>query len=106
MSPYRCVTATRAMSGITRRIDGARARRDSWVLVASGLDPCGAAGLLLDTAVARLIGAGAAGVATCLTVQGPSGVRAVRSIDASIIEDQIGVLLRELPIRAVKVGLF
>lgn len=80
-------------------------RRPPVVLVCSGLDPSGGAGLLLDAAFVRAAGAHAAGLATCLTRQTPRGVFGMTPVPSRTIRDDLRALVRDLPIDAIKVGL-
>jgi hydroxymethylpyrimidine kinase/phosphomethylpyrimidine kinase len=74
------------------------------VLVLSGLDPGGGAGLLADARALQSTGAFACGVVTVLTVQSTSGLRRTETIRSSLWTEQARVVLRDQRVRAIKVG--
>lgn len=76
------------------------------MLLCSGLDPSGGAGLLLDAAFVRASGAHAAGLVTCRTRQTPRRVTGVVPVRPEEIRADLAALLRDLPVDAIKVGLF
>lgn len=75
------------------------------VLVAAGLDPTGRAGLAADLRTLAALGVHGAPVATCLTDQSSTGLRAVVPVDAVLFSAQIATVLADVPVAAVKVGL-
>ncbi len=75
------------------------------VLVISGMDPTGGAGMLADVRVAAMHGVRAVGVATAATVQDTNGVRAVEPSAASVVKAQLMTLLDDVHIDAVKIGM-
>ncbi len=75
------------------------------VLVASGLDPSGGAGFLLDGRIIVEAGARPVGVITAHTVQTTEGVIAVHPVDAELLDAQLTHLLGDLEIAAVKLGM-
>jgi hydroxymethylpyrimidine/phosphomethylpyrimidine kinase len=60
----------------------------------------------MDAAFVRAAGGHAAGIVTCRTRQSPRGVYGIRSVPAKEIEADLALLLRDLPVAAIKVGLF
>lgn len=75
------------------------------MLVCSGLDPTGRAGLAADLRTLAALGVHGAPVATCLTDQSSTGLRAVVSVDAGLVAAQIATVLSDLPVAALKLGL-
>lgn len=75
------------------------------VLVFSGLDPSGGAGIQADIEAIGATGAHALPVITALTVQDNDEVFAVNPVDANIIARQAEVLIRKIPVAAVKIGI-
>lgn len=75
------------------------------VLVFSGLDPSGGAGIMADIEAIGAVGAHALPVITALTVQDNDRVYAVNSVDAAILAHQAQVLLDKIPVSAVKIGI-
>jgi hydroxymethylpyrimidine/phosphomethylpyrimidine kinase len=75
------------------------------LLVCSGLDPSGGAGMLADVAVARALGTRPVGVVTALTVQSTAGVTGCTEVDAELLLDQVELLLSDVEVRAVKIGM-
>jgi len=74
-------------------------------LVIAGLDPSGGAGLLLDTRVMTEQGVYAAGVVTALTEQDTRGVYEVKPVDDVLLAHQIGRVVSDLKVSAVKIGM-
>jgi hydroxymethylpyrimidine/phosphomethylpyrimidine kinase len=75
------------------------------VLCFAGHDPSGGAGLQADIEAIASMGAHAATVATCLTVQDTHDVQRLEPVAASLIRDQATCLLQDLPVAAIKIGL-
>jgi hydroxymethylpyrimidine/phosphomethylpyrimidine kinase len=75
------------------------------VLVFSGLDPSGGAGIAADIQAVAAQGAHALPVVTALTVQDNNRVYEVVPVDAGIIERQADVLCAAFSIGAVKIGI-
>jgi hydroxymethylpyrimidine/phosphomethylpyrimidine kinase len=75
------------------------------VLVFSGLDPSGGAGIQADIEAIAAQGAHALPVVTALTVQDNERVREVAPVDAGLLARQAALLLETMPIRAVKLGI-
>jgi hydroxymethylpyrimidine/phosphomethylpyrimidine kinase len=74
-------------------------------LTIAGSDPTGGAGLQLDLQVFRSLGVHGAGVVTALTIQDTVKVHRVLPVFPSVVLDQIRVVLRDLPVAAVKIGM-
>lgn len=83
----------------------ARRSRPRVPLSIAGSDPSGGAGLQADMKTFLRFGLSGAGVVTALTVQSPSGVRAVEPIDAKLVRRQLVTLLEDVRPAAVKIGL-
>lgn len=75
------------------------------LLLASGLDPSGGAGLLADVRVAERFAVRPVGTATALTVQDSSGVRSVEPVSPEVVRDQLLALLADVELSAVKIGM-
>ena len=75
------------------------------VMVFSGLDPSGGAGVMADIEAIGAVGAHALPVITALTVQDNDRVYAVNPVDASILAHQAQVLIEKIPVAAVKIGI-
>jgi hydroxymethylpyrimidine/phosphomethylpyrimidine kinase len=75
------------------------------VLVFSGLDPSGGAGIAADLAAIAAQGAHALPIVTALTVQDQNRVYDVAPVDAALLERQASVLLGATEIHAVKIGI-
>lgn len=74
-------------------------------LTIAGSDPSGGAGLQADLKVFLRFGLSGASVATALTVQSPTGVKAIEALDARLVKRQIDALLMDFRPAAVKVGM-
>ena len=83
------------------RPDGTRAT----VLVLSGLDPSGGAGMAADLLAIAAQGAHALPVVTALTVQDNNRVHGVVPVDAALLVRQVEVLAAGIRIDAVKIGI-
>jgi hydroxymethylpyrimidine/phosphomethylpyrimidine kinase len=75
------------------------------VLVFSGLDPSGGAGIQADIEAIAAQGAHALPVVTALTVQDNERVHEVVPVDAALLARQAALLGATMPIRAVKLGI-
>lgn len=75
------------------------------VLVFSGLDPGGGAGLAADIAAIAAMGAHALPIATALTVQDNERVLEVAPVDTGLIVRQADALIARFTIDAVKLGI-
>jgi hydroxymethylpyrimidine/phosphomethylpyrimidine kinase len=74
------------------------------VLVASGFDPTGSAGLIADVRVLTSLGCHPCGAVTCQTVQSSMGLTSICTVDAGLLANQLDALIDDLTISAVKVG--
>jgi hydroxymethylpyrimidine/phosphomethylpyrimidine kinase len=75
------------------------------VLVFSGSDPSGGAGMQADMGAIAALGAHALTVPTALTVQDNVSVFAVHPVDAELVRHQAQVLIDRFQIDAVKLGI-
>jgi hydroxymethylpyrimidine/phosphomethylpyrimidine kinase len=75
------------------------------VLVFSGLDPSGGAGIQADIEAIAAQGAHALPIVTALTVQDNERVIDLAPVDAGLLARQAALLLERMPIRAVKLGI-
>lgn len=75
------------------------------VLIASGLDPSGGAGFLLDSRIVAATGARPTGVVTAHTVQNSEGVIAMQPVDGELLDAQLTHLLGDVEVAAVKLGM-
>lgn len=75
------------------------------VLVFSGLDPSGGAGIQADIEAIAAQGAHALPIVTALTVQDNQRVFEVAPVDAGLLTRQAALLADSMPIRAVKLGI-
>src|SRR3954467_6758329 len=75
------------------------------VLIVAGLDPSGGAGLVADIRVCEQLGCRPVAVATALTEQSTVEVRAVNAVSATIVGDQLRMLLTDVEVAAVKLGM-
>ncbi|MBV8762402.1 MAG: hydroxymethylpyrimidine/phosphomethylpyrimidine kinase [Deltaproteobacteria bacterium] len=75
------------------------------LLICSGLDPSGGAGLIADVRVTSELGARPNGVVTALTVQNTTGVVNCQACDPEIVGDQLAFLMTDIEVRAVKIGM-
>lgn len=75
------------------------------VLICSGLDPSGGAGLIADVRVVSELGGRPVGVVTALTVQNTTSVVAVHAVDPEVVGEQLEQLLADIEVGAVKLGL-
>ena len=75
------------------------------VLVFSGLDPSGGAGMAADVAAIGAMGAHALPLVTALTVQDHNRVHEVAPVDAALLARQADLLAASCAIGAVKIGI-
>lgn len=75
------------------------------VLVFSGLDPSGGAGISADIGAISALGAHALPVITALTVQDNDRVFGVHPVASSLLQHQAQVLADKIAIAAVKIGI-
>ncbi len=74
------------------------------VLVLSGLDPSGGAGIQADIQAITALGCHPLPIVTCLTEQDTVNVHGAEGVDATLIERQLMHLRADIPIHAVKTG--
>lgn len=74
------------------------------VLVLSGLDPSGGAGIQADIQAITAMGAHPLPVLTCLTVQDTHNVYGAEAVDSELIRRQLDCLALDTPIDAIKTG--
>jgi hydroxymethylpyrimidine/phosphomethylpyrimidine kinase len=75
------------------------------VLVIAGLDPSGGAGLVADVRVCEQHDCRPMAVATALTEQSTAEVRASNPVAATIVGDQLRMILTDVELAAVKIGM-
>jgi hydroxymethylpyrimidine kinase / phosphomethylpyrimidine kinase / thiamine-phosphate diphosphorylase len=75
------------------------------VLIIAGSDPGAGAGLQQDLKVITLMGAYGLTVVTALTIQNSQGVQAVHPVAPEVVAAQLGAVLGDFHIDAVKVGM-
>jgi len=83
----------------------AAANRPPAVLVFGGHDPTGGAGIVADSEAVAAIGAHAATVITCLTVQDTKDVQQMIPLAPELVVRAARTVLADLPVQAVKIGL-
>ncbi|PAV27504.1 hydroxymethylpyrimidine/phosphomethylpyrimidine kinase [Tamilnaduibacter salinus] len=74
------------------------------VLILSGLDPSGGAGLQADIQAVTAMGGHPLPLLGCLTVQDTHNVHNAAPVDADLIRQQLQALAGDIPIHAVKTG--
>lgn len=74
------------------------------VLVLSGLDPSGGAGIQADIQAITALGCHPLPILTCLTVQDTRNVYNSAPVDAELIREQLACLEEDTPIHAIKTG--
>lgn len=74
------------------------------MLVLSGLDPSGGAGIQADIQAITSLGGHPLPVVTCLTVQDTNNVYGAEAISPEIIRQQLECLANDIPLHAVKTG--
>ncbi len=75
------------------------------LLICSGLDPSGGAGLIADVRVAALLDTRPVGVVTAITVQNTQGTIASVPLDHEVIRQQLETLLSDIEVTSVKIGM-
>ncbi|MCH9645893.1 MAG: hydroxymethylpyrimidine/phosphomethylpyrimidine kinase [Proteobacteria bacterium] len=75
------------------------------VLVLSGLDPCGGAGIAADIETINQFGATPLPIVTTLTVQNTQRVSELQAVDHQFIVKQLSALTDDIDITVVKIGL-
>lgn len=75
------------------------------VLVLSGNDPTGGAGLQADIETLVSLGCHPAPVVTALTVQDTVGVKHYQAVEAGLVVSQARAVLEDMPVAAIKAGM-
>ncbi len=75
------------------------------VLVFSGADPSGGAGMAADIQAITAMGAHALPVLTAITVQDNNHVHAVLPVAPEVVQQQARTLMAQVPVAAVKIGI-
>ncbi|MFW2373732.1 MAG: bifunctional hydroxymethylpyrimidine kinase/phosphomethylpyrimidine kinase, partial [Gammaproteobacteria bacterium] len=75
------------------------------VLCLSGLDPCGGAGIQADIEAINAMGAHAASIITCLTLQDTQNVYELNPVNPQLIRKQARTIFSDMPVQAIKIGL-
>lgn len=75
------------------------------VLIISGLDPSGAAGLLLDSIISSSEGVITSGVPTCLVAENYRTVEKIQIVEPDLLRSSINLVLEEGDFKATKIGL-
>jgi hydroxymethylpyrimidine/phosphomethylpyrimidine kinase len=76
------------------------------VLTIAGSDSGGGAGIQADLKTFAALGVFGASVITAVTAQNTTGVRAVHPVPAGVVAEQLDAVLDDLPVAAVKTGMF
>jgi hydroxymethylpyrimidine/phosphomethylpyrimidine kinase len=76
-----------------------------FALTVGGLDPSGAAGVLMDTKVFQHFGVPSAAVITANTVQNTCGAKYWEPTGEKIFRDQLEAIKEDLPVGVIKVGM-
>ena len=74
------------------------------VLILSGLDPSGGAGIQADIQAITSLGCHPLPVLSCLTVQDTTNVYSAEAVDADLVRRQLQCLADDTPIHAIKTG--
>lgn len=75
------------------------------VLSIAGSDPSGGAGIQADLKTFAALGVYGMAAITALTVQNTQGVRSVHPVDADVVAAQVGAVLDDVRVDAVKIGM-
>jgi hydroxymethylpyrimidine/phosphomethylpyrimidine kinase len=75
------------------------------LLIVAGSDPGAGAGLQQDLKTATLLGVYGLTVVTALTVQNSMGLQAVHPVAEDVVAAQLGAVLQDFPVDAVKIGM-
>ncbi|MDG2353731.1 MAG: hydroxymethylpyrimidine/phosphomethylpyrimidine kinase [Gammaproteobacteria bacterium] len=75
------------------------------VLVLSGLDPCGGAGISADIETINQFGVTPLPIVTTLTVQNTQSVKSAQAVDEKLIAEQFNHLKEDVDFSVVKIGL-
>ncbi len=75
------------------------------LLICSGLDPSGGAGLIADVRVAAMLDTRPVGIITAATIQNTLGTLASVPIDPEVIRQQLETLLQDIEVTSIKIGM-
>jgi hydroxymethylpyrimidine/phosphomethylpyrimidine kinase len=75
------------------------------VLVLSGLDPCGGAGISADIETINQFGVTPLPIVTTLTVQNTQSVKSTQTVDIELITEQFNHLKEDIDFSVIKIGL-
>jgi hydroxymethylpyrimidine/phosphomethylpyrimidine kinase len=75
------------------------------VLVLSGLDPCGGAGISADIETINQFGVTPLPIVTTLTVQNTQSVKSAQAVDEKLIAEQFNHLKEDVDFSVIKIGL-
>lgn len=75
------------------------------LLICSGLDPSGGAGLIADVRIASQLDTRPVGIVTAATIQNTQGVLASVPLDPETIRQQLETLLQDMEVTSVKIGM-
>ncbi|MBT4923066.1 MAG: hydroxymethylpyrimidine/phosphomethylpyrimidine kinase [Candidatus Thioglobus sp.] len=75
------------------------------VLVLSGLDPCGGAGIVADIETINQFGVTPLPIITTLTVQNTQSVKSTQEVDSKLIAEQFNHLKTDVTFSVAKIGL-
>lgn len=92
------------MSARTQGGSTIKLRQRSQLLIISGLDPSGGAGIQADIQTATALGVHPLPVLSCLTVQDTRNVYNATAIDADLVRQQLQCLAADTPFQAIKTG--
>ncbi|MBD3824709.1 MAG: bifunctional hydroxymethylpyrimidine kinase/phosphomethylpyrimidine kinase, partial [Epsilonproteobacteria bacterium] len=75
------------------------------VLTIAGSDSSGGAGVQADLKTFEAFGVFGASAITVLTAQNTTGVSAIHPLSAQFIKEQIGAVLKDFDVSAIKIGM-
>lgn len=75
------------------------------ILSIAGSDPSGGAGIQADLKTVTMLGGYGMAAITALTAQNTRGVKAVQTVDAAFIADQLEAVFTDIRVDAVKIGM-
>ncbi len=74
-------------------------------LTIAGFDPCGGAGIQADLKTFSACGLYGVAVVTAITAQNFSKFSSLKPVETQLVEQQLQLVLEQLPVRAVKIGM-
>ena len=90
---------------LSREPSSAVTQRYPRVLTIAGSDSSGGAGIQADLKTFSALGCYGMTAITALTAQNTQGVRAIHSVPASMLRDQIDAVVEDIGVDAVKIGM-